>query len=200
MPEGGGRFAGFESTALKKDAETVEGSFDEEIKSPALRTKLFNFVKRHLVDDGFFGQNNLDHIADDIVQNTFIKAIKAQESFRGEAKIINWMISIAINEIKMKKRAMRAKKNRTVSYDSMMEDGKVIDKHASEEDLLGVEEIDKLVKQIKNEQYRKILTALARGDDHEEIARDLGINYKHVKVLVSRARAELRELYRKETE
>ena len=36
--------------------------------------------------------------ADDVLQNTFMKAWKALDSFRGESKLTTWLCRIAINE------------------------------------------------------------------------------------------------------
>jgi RNA polymerase sigma-70 factor (ECF subfamily) len=65
------------------------------------RTVLFNW----LVDQWqrplyyFIRRMVLDHDdADDLVQNTFLKAWKGLASFRGEAKISTWLFSIAYRE------------------------------------------------------------------------------------------------------
>ena len=36
--------------------------------------------------------------ADDVLQNTFLKAWQARDSFRGEAKVGSWLFRIATNE------------------------------------------------------------------------------------------------------
>lgn len=66
---------------------TVRSAFDEVIRmySQPLYWQIRRMVNSH--DD-----------ADDILQNTFMKAWMSLENFRGEAKLSTWLYKIAINE------------------------------------------------------------------------------------------------------
>lgn len=76
-----------ELIARLRDASTVRDAFGEVIKlySEPLYWQIRRIVQRH--DD-----------ADDILQNTFLKAWSSIEYFRGEAKLSTWLYKIAVNE------------------------------------------------------------------------------------------------------
>lgn len=69
------------------DPETRYAAFEEAVRtySPVLYNQIRRMVTWH--DD-----------ADDVLQNTFMKAWKALDSFRGESKLTTWLCRIAINE------------------------------------------------------------------------------------------------------
>lgn len=70
-----------------RNPETVTDAFAEVIKtfSEPLYWQIRKMVQTH--DD-----------ADDVLQNTFMKAWMNLENFRGEAKLTTWLYKIAINE------------------------------------------------------------------------------------------------------
>ena len=76
-----------ELTAQLRSAATVREAFGKVI---ALYSEPLYWQIRRLV------QNHDD--ADDILQNTFMKAWQSIENFRGEAKLGTWLYKIAINE------------------------------------------------------------------------------------------------------
>ncbi|MEZ3577259.1 MAG: RNA polymerase sigma factor [Muribaculaceae bacterium] len=74
-------------TARLRSPQTVRAAFDEAMR---LYAEPLYWQIRRLV------QNHDD--ADDILQNTFMKAWMSLENFRGEAKLSTWLYKIAINE------------------------------------------------------------------------------------------------------
>ena len=76
-----------ELTARLRSPETVRAAFEEvmRIYSEPLYWQIRRLVQNH--DD-----------ADDLLQNTFMKAWMSMENFRGEAKLSTWLYKIAINE------------------------------------------------------------------------------------------------------
>ena len=74
-------------TARLRDPATVRQAFNDVIKafSEPLYWQIRRLVNSH--DD-----------ANDILQNTFLKAWGSLENFRGEAKLSTWLYKIAINE------------------------------------------------------------------------------------------------------
>lgn len=76
-----------ELVARLRDPSTVRQAFGEVIRlfSEPLYWQIRRLVQNH--DD-----------ADDILQNTFMKAWSSLENFRGEAKLSTWLYKIAINE------------------------------------------------------------------------------------------------------
>ncbi len=73
--------------ALLRDPASVRSAFNEVIKlySEPLYWQIRRLVGNH--DD-----------ADDLLQNTFMKAWMSLEGFRGDAKLSTWLYKIAINE------------------------------------------------------------------------------------------------------
>lgn len=76
-----------ELTARLRDASTVRDAFTEVIRryGEPLYWQIRRLVVNH--DD-----------ADDVLQNTFMKAWDNLENFRGEARLSTWLYKIAINE------------------------------------------------------------------------------------------------------
>lgn len=76
-----------ELTERLRDPATVTDAFSEVIKnySEPLYWQIRKMVQTH--DD-----------ADDVLQNTFMKAWQNLENFRGDAKLSTWLYKIAINE------------------------------------------------------------------------------------------------------
>ncbi|MBO4977704.1 MAG: sigma-70 family RNA polymerase sigma factor [Muribaculaceae bacterium] len=76
-----------ELTARLRSPDTVRAAFTEVIRkySEPLYWLIRKMVRSH--DD-----------ADDVLQNTFLKAWDNIENFRGEAKLSTWLYKIAINE------------------------------------------------------------------------------------------------------
>ncbi len=76
-----------ELTARLRDPQQVRAAFSEVIQaySQPLYWQIRRLVDSH--DD-----------ADDLLQNTFMKAWQNIENFRGEAKLSTWLYKIAINE------------------------------------------------------------------------------------------------------
>lgn len=76
-----------ELTARLRDPATCRAAFGEVIK--LYGTRLYWLIRRMV-------QSHED--ADDILQNTFLKAWSNIENFRGDAKLQTWLYKIAINE------------------------------------------------------------------------------------------------------
>ncbi|MDR0795913.1 MAG: RNA polymerase sigma factor [Tannerella sp.] len=80
-------FSEEEIVAKLRDPDTRREAFTQVVE--AYSEKLYRLIRKMVLshDD-----------ANDILQNTFLKAWSNLEHFRGEAKIFTWMCKIAINE------------------------------------------------------------------------------------------------------
>lgn len=76
-----------ELLALFQQEDTKEKAFEQIIKK--YQQKLYWHVRRMVVDHDD---------ADDVLQNTFIKAWKYLGNFRGDSKLYTWLYRIATNE------------------------------------------------------------------------------------------------------
>lgn len=73
----------------------------EQLQNPKTRRKSFEVVVRQYSEALYWQIRRivLNHDdADDVLQNTFIKAWQGLDSFKGDAKLSTWLSRIAINE------------------------------------------------------------------------------------------------------
>lgn len=140
--------------------------------------------------------------AEDVLQETFLKAYRGFEDFRGNAKISTWLYRIATNEALM---FLRQKEEPKVSIDkqALADDGqaytpmKIVDWCClPEEELLSSEAMDYLDRAIDQLSESMRITFLLRdleGLSTRETAEVLDISKAAVKTRLSRARMHLRE-------
>ena len=73
----------------------------EQLRDPAQRQRAFTLMVEHFKEQLYWQIRRmvLSHDdADDVLQNTFIKAWTGLDGFRGEAKLSTWLFRIANNE------------------------------------------------------------------------------------------------------
>lgn len=88
-----------EEKNIKSPGETPE--LIERLRNPATAREAMDTVVRLYSEPLYWQIRRLvqrHDDADDILQNTFIKAWMSMENFRGEAKLSTWLHKIAINE------------------------------------------------------------------------------------------------------
>jgi RNA polymerase sigma-70 factor (ECF subfamily) len=81
--------------------EYIEDDIIQSLKEPESRRSAFTKIVNHYQERLYWQIRKLvlDHDdANDLLQNTFVKAWTNIESFRGEAKLSTWLYKIAINE------------------------------------------------------------------------------------------------------
>lgn len=148
-------------------------------------------------------QNDQD--AEDVLQETFLKAYSRLDQFQGNSKFYTWLVRIGVNEALMRLR--RRKGNQTVSLDDELEtsDGSIPRDIASEdsdpEETYGREELrESLERAIDSlaETYRAVfLLRDVEGFSTEETAQMLGLSVSAVKSRLLRARLQLRDKLRR---
>ena len=144
-------------------------------------------------------QNQAD--SEEILQETFLKALQHIREFRGEAKFSTWLIQIAVNEARMRRR-----KYRTGLHDSLDEERdpdspfrprELTDWRPNPEAAFAREELAALLHRATRslpKNYREVF--LLRDVQHlsnEEAASVLQISVPAVKTRVLRARLMMRE-------
>lgn len=142
--------------------------------------------------------------AEDLAQDTFVRALRGLQNFRGASSLSTWLYRIAANTWKNR---VRYESRRHASAHvplNQEEDQKPLDitdgsprpEHVSEmkEE---IEALHKALSQMKEDE--KIIIVLKDIEDrsYEDIATILDINIGTVKSRLSRARAELREIVQK---
>lgn len=142
-----------------------------------------------------------DEDAEDVLQESFMKAYSNLDSFQGQSRFYTWLVRISVNEALMKLR--KRKSDRTVSLD---------EPHETEEDTVTREIAvwdDDPEKRYSRDELREILdravdslkpgfrTVFVLRDieelSTEETAETLGISVPAVKSRLLRARLQLRE-------
>lgn len=142
-----------------------------------------------------------DEDAEDVLQDTFLKAYEHLKSFQGQSKFYTWLTRIAVNESLMKLR--KRKSDRTVSMDDNIEteeesivreiavwDGTPELKYGQEELRVILEDAIQSLKPI----FRTVFVLRDVEEmSTEETAEMLGLSIAAVKSRLLRARLQLRE-------
>ena len=144
-------------------------------------------------------QNRED--AEDVLQETFMKAYEHLDQFQGNSKFYTWIVRIAVNQALMKLR--RRKTDKSVSLDETIDTGEDTmvreiaawdedpEQRFSRDELGGI--LDTAVRSLEPP-YRSVFTL--RDIDElstEETAEALGLSVPAVKSRLLRARLQLRE-------
>jgi RNA polymerase sigma-70 factor (ECF subfamily) len=144
-------------------------------------------------------QNRED--AEDVLQETFMKAYEHLDQFQGNSKFYTWIVRIAVNQALMKLR--RRKTDKSVSLDETIDTGEDTivreiaawdedpERRFSREELGGI--LDNAIQSLDTP-YRSVF--MLRDIDElstEETADALGLSIPAVKSRLLRARLQLRE-------
>jgi RNA polymerase sigma-70 factor (ECF subfamily) len=144
-------------------------------------------------------QNRED--AEDVLQETFMKAYEHLDQFKGDSKFYTWIVRIAVNQALMKLR--RRKTDKSVSLDETIDTGEDTvtreiaawdespEQQFSREELGGI--LDSAIQSLEPP-YRSVF--VLRDIDElstEETAEALGLSVPAVKSRLLRARLQLRE-------
>jgi RNA polymerase sigma-70 factor, ECF subfamily len=140
--------------------------------------------------------------AEDIAQDTFLKAFRSLPSFRFESRFSTWLERIAINEGRMRLRRMRSHKSEPLTEDEtdsedyvplLLSDWREIPSEALERKEVH-EMLERALFQLP-ENYREVL--IMRDIEElsiAETAETLGLTVTNVKTRLLRARLKLRDL------
>lgn len=144
-------------------------------------------------------QNRED--AEDVLQETFLKAYEHLDQFRGDSKFYTWIVRIAVNQALMKLR--RRKSDKSVSLDETIDTGEDTivrevaawdedpEQQFSREELGGI--LDSAVQSLEPI-YRSVFVLRDIEDlSTEETAEALDLSIPAVKSRLLRARLQLRE-------
>ena len=78
-----------------------EATLIEQLRCPATQNRAFEQVVRQYSEQLYWQIRRMvisHEDANDLLQNTFIKAWSNMDSFRGEARLSTWLYRIALNE------------------------------------------------------------------------------------------------------
>jgi len=185
---------------------------DELIKQQLAQTQDSNdtdadkLVREHITWMLALAERMLDEraLAEDAVQDAFISAFRALDSFKGRSSLKTWLHRITVNSCLMMMRQLKQRAEQSINENlPEFDQGNCrIEAHwdhlASVEDVLVNEHLSILVKKNINElpeQYRNVLLLRdIEGYDTNEVATLLSISNSNVKIRLHRARAALKKL------
>ena len=130
--------------------------------------------------------------AEDVMQESFLKAFTKLDSYRGEVSFGAWLRKIVIN------RSLDQLKKRKVKFEELNE--KIPDEETVQLDISEIQ-MEKLKKAVYSlpDGYRVVLSLyLLEGYDHDEISQILGISNGSSRSQFLRAKIRLREILQKE--
>jgi RNA polymerase sigma-70 factor (ECF subfamily) len=142
-----------------------------------------------------------DSEAEDVLQETFLKAFEHLGDFQGQSKFYTWIVRIAVNESLMKLR--KRKSDRTVPLDEPLDTGEdtvvreiaVWDENPeqqySREEIGGI--LDEAIQSLKPTFRTVFVLRDIEELSTEDTAQALGISVPAVKSRLLRARLQLRE-------
>ena len=180
----------FDETPLVERARSGDTAAFSELVSRYER-KIFRLAK-HIT------QNDED--AEDVLQETFLKAYSHLDSFQGQSKFYTWIVRIGVNEALMKLR--KRKSSKTVSLDEPTDTGEDTmvreiavwddpEQKYSREELREI--LDKAVESLKPAFRTVFVLRDIEELSTEETASALDISIPAVKSRLLRARLQLRE-------
>ncbi len=140
--------------------------------------------------------------AEDVLQETFLKAYANLERFKGDSRFYTWLVRIGVNEALMKLRKRKA--DRTVSLDEPIETGddesmprEVVDWGENPEQRYARQELNDILTQALNELEPAFRIVVYLRDveslSTEEAAEMLDLSVPAVKSRLLRGRLKLRE-------
>ncbi|MGA2213354.1 MAG: sigma-70 family RNA polymerase sigma factor [Bryobacteraceae bacterium] len=179
-----------ESGLLAKAREGDPAAFSELVNQYS--RKIYRLAK-HITQN--------DSEAEDVLQETFLKAFEHLGDFQGQSKFYTWIVRIAVNESLMKLR--KRKSDRTVPLDEPIDTGEdtVVREIAvwdeNPEQQYSREEIGQILDEAIQSLKPAFRTVFVLRDieemSTEEAAEALGISVPAVKSRLLRARLQLRE-------
>jgi len=145
--------------------------------SQAMFTTAFNFVKD-------------DALAQDLMQEAFIKAFKKIDSYSGEATFGAWLKRIVINQ---SLDWLKRKKVQTVEWDEQVFD--VVEEDTWEmEDNFNVKSVLQCIEELPQKCKNVVKLYLLEGYDHQEVAQILEISEVASRSQLSRGKNKIKEL------
>ena len=180
----------FDDVALAKQAKQGDRSaFTELVNRYA--PKIYR-TARHITKN--------DHDAEDVLQETFLKAYSRLDQFQGEAKFYTWLTRIGVNQALMKLRQRKDGKFLSLDQQVDTDEGSIQRELPSDQpDPEQQYEREELRKLLSNgidslpESYRVVLVLRdVEGLSTEETAKSLGLSVSAVKSRLLRARLQLR--------
>ncbi len=131
--------------------------------------------------------------AEDIVQESFIKAFTKLHQFKAEVTFGAWLKRIVINKCID---SLKSKKNQTLELEEVHL--KVVDSNTEDkwlvDDSVSIEEVKACIEQLPHKYKIVVNLYLVEGYDHQEISEILNVSETASRTQLSRGKSKLKEL------
>ena len=146
-----------------------------------------------------YGMVGEHHLAEDLTQETFIRAYRSLNTLRGESKLSTWLCAIAknvaLNTLRDRHRAFSTVEINEQSVANIREgDAIAPDDHLLNTELRNV--IHKALGKLDNDKRMVFVLKLLQQRSYNEIAEITGFSIPKLKTDLHRAKAEMRSLIR----
>ena len=128
-------------------------------------------------------------IADELAQETFLKAYQHISSYRNEGKFLSWLFQIAYRHFVSYQR-----KKKEISNTELIETADEVDKNVQYE---ASRTVEYLMKYLSQDERAALLLHFGHEMSHAEIVNVMSIPLGTVKSLIRRAKIKLRDIYEK---
>ena len=168
---------------------------DEELVALVVATKnpaaFGELVRRHQgVVRGMLHRMCRNHaLADDLAQDTFIRAYEKIGSFQGTGSFKSWMCSIAYTEFLKSARKRKSTERVMEKFQTGVED------REAPRDMGSVVDLDRGLATLKEEERTLVVLCYSCGLSHSEAAEATGMPLGTVKSHVNRGRAKLQAFF-----
>ena len=168
---------------------------DEELVALVVATKnpaaFGELVRRHQgIVRGMLQRMCRNHaLADDLAQDTFIRAYEKIGSFKGTGSFKSWMCSIAYTEFLKSARKRKSTERVMEKFQSGVEDTE------APRDMGSVVDLDRGLATLKEEERTLVVMCYSCGMSHSEAAEATGMPLGTVKSHVNRGRAKLQAFF-----
>ncbi len=158
-----------------------EFSFEQIIQEN--ETKIINLI---------YGMSGDYHIAQDLAQETFLKAFQARQSFNGQSKFSTWLYRIAVNiTIDYQRKTCVRKENPTEEIEANSAISQDPDQKCQKTAIKDI--LFKAISQLPDQQREVYILREINGCSTKEVAEILNISIELVKWRLHKARTMLRK-------
>ena len=136
------------------------------------------------------------HLAEDLVQETFLSAMKAQDGFRGESSLRTWLVSILRRKVidnyrRRSREQLLAESSLQARLDETCSTHSTADARLNSEEFSAV--FDQCMKKLSPATIRAFVLRVMDDLEPAEVCRTLGISAANLAVRLHRARFALKE-------
>lgn len=165
-----------ESTSVNTDMMTKQRRYEALVK--ALHADIFRYAVWLIKDRS---------IAEDVVQETFLRAWKSLDSLQDEAAAKSWLITILRRE--------NARRFERKQFDLVdIDDVSVADPVDTEHENTSQRDMRRAIAKLSDEYREPLILQVIMGFSGDEIAEQLDLNKNTVMTRLFRARSQLKEL------